>query len=61
MKTQAIKGLTAIGAAAGFSLSLLMIQSGDYNNSILAISAAASVSAIALIMGQWTRNKYAQN
>ena len=52
--TQARKGLTAIGAAAGFSLSLLMMGDG-YNLVALSVSAFASVGAIALIMGEWTR------
>ena len=53
--SQLRKGLTAVGAVAGFAIPLLMMGNG-YNDNLLAFSALVSAIAIALIMGQWTRN-----
>lgn len=49
------KGITAVGAVVGFVAPVLMMGNG-YNDTLLAVTSMFGVVAIALIMGQWTRN-----
>ena len=53
--TQARKAVTAIFGTASFALSLLMMGDG-YNLTALTIAGLASATAIALMLGEWTRN-----